>query len=512
MERSEPHHGRGRWLALAVAGLLLACYGLSASKLYFGYEGQNIDQLEACLRGKLVKNESGAIEPYTPGGILDVAVYLPSALAKLALERHNALPGFRQIAYTFVMPAVTVLLCMVFYAMALRLWRDRRLAAFLTLTLGLATFIWPYAKIGMEPQITLWTLAAIWALIAWAEDAAPRHAVLFGIALGAIQLTKITGILHTAGLGAAAAWIVWRHKLAVRDGFKRDATLAIALTLLGTAILLVTNKMRYGGWLYQGRYNMEVEVNPYPLWEAIDAIAVSPGKSLFIYSPPLLVALWFWLAFLRRFPIMRPIFAVLLLIAIFHIRNRTWADETWGPRRIHFVVPILLLPLGEMFRDWRAIRPWVRRLAAAVIVIGILVQMLAVSFNYAARFFVLAHTRHFAVQYTVWQPRLSAISFNAHLLRSLIHRHRTGESLPFVWQEEHLAISAPPTLPAPEVYPVKNFDRLDLWYLQQRADWPDRPYWFVSPSSWLAVAFAAMGLVCVLMLFRNLCRRDAEPG
>lgn len=503
MDSNPPKPRRGFLVAVSVAGLLLACYGLTASKLYFGYEGYNIAQAESWIAGKIAPREGGGIEPYTPGGILDVAVYLPSAIAKRALENRNQMPGFRQIAYTFVMPAITVLLCMVFYAIAMRLWRDPRVAAPLTIILGLATMIWPYAKFGMEPQITLWTLVAIWALLAWADSGRTRWAILFGLALLCLQLTKVTGVVHVAGVGLAAAWLILRQKLFHRRFFAVHAVLAMLLAAAGTLILLFNNHYRFGGWVYGGRYDLGIEVNPYPIWEAIYAIAFSPGKSIFLFSPPLIVALWWWGPFFRRHPAMRSIVIIMIVIGLFHVRNRPWADETWGPRRLHFLVPILLLPLGEALRDWRRIRPWVRRAAAIVIVAGILVQMLAVSFNYAGRFFVLAHMRLFAVQYTVWQPRMSALYFNAHLLRSAIHRGRTGQSLPFVWREDHLAISAPPTLPEPQVFPVRNFDRFDLWYLQQRADWPDQPYWFVSPSSWLVVIFMTIGMICLLILFTS---------
>ena len=35
----------------------------------------------------------------------------------------------------------------------------------------------------------------------------------------------------------------------------------------GVLIFLVTNKWRYGGWLWAGRYGFESEMRPIPLWE-----------------------------------------------------------------------------------------------------------------------------------------------------------------------------------------------------------------------------------------------------
>ncbi|MCE5231450.1 hypothetical protein LLG95_17880 [bacterium] len=500
-------------MALALAGLLMACYGLTGSKLYFGYEGANIDQAEAILKGTLGHRSDGSLSPWTQGGLIEVVQYLPSAAVKLALEKRSALPGLRQLAYTFVLPLFTVLTCLVFYALSLRLWRDRAVAAVLTLILGLGTMLWPYAKFGMEVQITLWTLVAVWALIAWIETASTASAVLFAVALALLPLTKFTGLLHSAVLIAAAAWIVFRNKLASRPKFVSQFVFILIILAIGAFVFLVSNHWRYNGWVFKGRYNLATEIMPYPLWDAVYAVIASPGKSVLFFSPPLIVALWLWSPFLRRFPAFRPIFIGMILIALFHLRNRPWADETWGPRRLHYLVPFMLLPLGCMLENRRAIRPFARFLATAVIIIGLLVQLLAVSFNYTERFLIMGHDRLFAVQYTVWQPRLSGLYINAHLARSMLNRHfGDGKSLPFVWREDYLSWSAPPAPPPPQVFPTDGRDHLDLWYLQQKADWPGRPYWFVSPSSWLVLVFAALGLISAIVLSRKFCRRDAKSG
>src|SRR5690606_23221508 len=144
------------WLPLLV--VLLRVYGLTGSKLYFGYEGANIFQAEAFARGQLQPREDGGIAPWTQGGLLEVAVYLPFTYAKLFFERREMLLGLRQLAYVMVMPLLTVALCGVFYGLARRLYESARTAAVLTLVLGLTTMIWPYAKFGMEVQQTFWTL------------------------------------------------------------------------------------------------------------------------------------------------------------------------------------------------------------------------------------------------------------------------------------------------------------------------------------------------------------------
>ena len=69
------------WLALAM--LLIGIYGLTGSKLRFGYEGANIEQAEAILAGQTVPRPEGGFEPYSQAGLADMAVYLPTGAVSL---------------------------------------------------------------------------------------------------------------------------------------------------------------------------------------------------------------------------------------------------------------------------------------------------------------------------------------------------------------------------------------------------------------------------------------------
>jgi hypothetical protein len=486
-----PRAPRQAWLLAAGLAVFLGClFALTGSQLRFGYEGASIDQAEALVRGTLAPRAEGGVLPYTQGGLLDVIGYLPWSALKLWLEQHGRLIGLRQLAYTFAIPFYTVLLCLLFYGLMLELYGRARTAAAGTLLLALGTMIWPYAKFGMETHQTLWMVASLWALVRWSQRGTAGAAAALGVGLGLLLLTKITGAVLAAALGAAFVWRLvelraWREPRRLL----RDVALVGALGALGLALFLWSNRWRYGGWVWGGRYGFEAELESYPWLEGIWAFLASPNKNVWLYSPVLVIALWYWGAFWRRFPSARVAVLLLVLTAVWQMKNRTWADETWGPRRMHYLVPVLALPLGCWWEARRQLRRWLRGLGQLLIALGVCVNLLGVAVDYTAQAKILAPSLFWSQENWVWVPQLNPLTFNMHLLESAAYRQRTGHSLAWIFRYHYLAVTRPPRVPMPlVVHDMKGQDRLDLWYLQQRAAWPNQPYWFHATSAWLALA------------------------
>lgn len=489
----------------------LSLFCLTGSKLRFGYLGENFDQAEAWLRGELVTRPEGGLEPFAKTGLIEVVAALPFVGVKVLLQKLGAAPGLQQLAHVFSEPFYTALLCLAFFGLALRLYASAGVAAFLTLVLALTTMVWPYSKFGMETQITLWTLVGIWALIGYAAQPTRACAAWIAVAIAGVMLTKITGVLHAAWLVGALAWLKLRGRWWTRPGARRDALIGGAIVVAGVVAFLLGNRWRFGGWVWGGRYGFGSEMQPIPFWESFWAFLASPNKSFLLYSPAALVALWFWGAFWRRFPVMRPVLVGAVAVTVFHLTARTWAEETWGPRRMHYLVPLAILPLGIWWQRRAGLRGWVRRLGWLALAFGLWVQAVAVSFDYTALAFTLGFNPVFSQENQVWDPQFNHLRFNLHLMRSAAHRRRTGESLPYVLDEHYMGWTFDGPEPDPQHFDVSGRDRLDFWYLQQQADWPGRPYWFVSASSWLVVVFAVGGLASFVALV-CLIRRERAPS
>lgn len=497
--------------ALALFICLFSMYVLTGSKLRFGYEGSIINQTEALLRGTTAPRlDGGGILPVTQGGVMDVAAYIPFAAVKLALDRSGRLFGLRQLIYPLAIPFYTAFFLVLFYFLALELYRNAKTAAGLTLILGLATMIWPYAKFGMETQQTLWTIAGTLALLRYQRRPSGAEAAALGGCLALLLLTKITGPLNAAALATAWGWSWLRQNPERRRQSLAHLALVAAVASAGLLAFLFTNHWRYGGWIYGGRYGLGHETNPYPILSGIWAVLFSTGKSIFLFSPALALGLWFWGGFWRRFPGMRLLLVLLVLIGLWHIHMRPWADETWGPRRLHYLVPFLALPIGLWIENRFALRRWVRALGLGAIALGVWVQLIAVAVDYTALARVFDRTELMAIEKTVWEPALSPIGFNLHVLASVWQRQRTGKSIPYFYELHFMPWTGPYHPPAGRFYPLRGQDKLDFWVVQQRQDWAGRPYWFVAGSFYLWLGFAALGLASGWWLY--LLARNVDCG
>jgi hypothetical protein len=103
---------------------------------------------------------------------------------------------------------------------------------------------------------------------------------------------------------------------------------------------------------------------------------LSPGKSIFLYSPPLILAVIGFRRFWRRYRYI----VVAMVLTIFpslylHARMISWAgDYAWGPRYLTFALAVLLLPAGFLVQEWlenlQGLRKWLRLSASIVVVVA----------------------------------------------------------------------------------------------------------------------------------------------
>ena len=491
---SQPHQERPVLICILLAVLIFSAFCLTSSNLRFGYEGFNIAEAEAWVTGKHA--------PPGKSGLIEIAAYLPSAYVKAKLAAIGKLYDIQWLAYAFVQPFVTTLMCLVFFGFCRDLYGRLSTPSVLTLILAFTTMVWPYSKFGMENHQSLWTLAAVWSLFRYSREPQRSTAAALSLSLAALALTKMTGVLLCAALIASTGWLVLTRGFCSRRGFAAHSAIVLFVGLVGLAIFLLSNRLRYGGWLFTGRYSPYAEIASLPLVESVAALLISPGKSIFLFSPPLVIGLFYYGCFLRRFPAMRVVFVAMAVTALWYITKvRFFNDETWGPRRLHFLVPLMCLPLGCWWERRRETSIYRRWSAYAIVVLGLFFQLPAVSFDYTSHAFALGKTPLYSIDNNVWLPQLNALRFNLHLCRSLISKHRGAGSIDFVYAQSFCPWDGPDTPPPPLRFDVSKYDHLDLWYLQQQAQWP-KPYWFRFPASYIALGLAALFIVAIIGLIR----------
>jgi hypothetical protein len=315
--------------------------------------------------------------PYGPvPSVLGVPAYLVGRAAAAALP-----PRYSEVVprffYAMDDAVLTALTCVAVYVFAYRLGYGNRIAMLVSLGFGLGTIAWPYSKYAWsEPVTALFLVLAVWAAYEAAQASSWVWALVSGLALGLAIGSKVTTALVVpmiAGYLLLANPSVGLWQRILRRVLPFLAPLAAATLLIGLFDLA-----RFGSVANTG-YNLE-SVRSLLTWPplGIAGLLVSPGKSLFVYSPLAVLGLIGWAVLVRR----RTAIAVLLgLIVVGQVLAvgvlAIWpGDLAWGPRYLVPVTALLVLPAGAALR-WSGHRVfgW---LFVGLLATGVLVNLGAV--------------------------------------------------------------------------------------------------------------------------------------
>jgi hypothetical protein len=190
------------------------------------------------------------------------------------------------------------------------------------------------------------------------------------------------------------------------------------------AIIALANWTRYHS-LFDHGYEGEGFTTPF--WVGIYGILFSSGKSIFLFSPPLVVGCVMWRRFRERTRLDASFFlAVLVGQILLYCRWWDWSsDNAWGDR---FLIPGVLLMCVPVIEACHR-----RGLLAIVGALGLAIQLLAVAVG-GLDYFTLLHDEP-ATRKAVWargqnqvdlddirfNPEYSQIRANWILVRHLLH-------------------------------------------------------------------------------------------
>src|SRR5450755_2241211 len=229
-------------------------------------------------------------------------------------------------------------------------------SVWLTVTIiGLATIWWPYTKLDFSEPFVL-TIAFLGFVL-----------MRFGHPVWGILAAGFTLAIRADSVAILGPILVW-HLLSNRS---IRACLRIAFALAPCiGLVLFANYIRYHSLLDRG-YTGESFSNP--LLAGLYGILFSGGKSILLFSPPLVLGILGWKRFVQRAPSDAWLFlAIGIGQLLLYAKWWDWSsDDAWGVR---FLIPGVILMCVPMIAvlERRAI---VIPLTAA----GILVQLLAVT-------------------------------------------------------------------------------------------------------------------------------------
>jgi hypothetical protein len=321
---------------------------------------------------------------YPPGQALlcapwyAVGQYVLARLPGVPAEDADLMVAFAACLSSATFAALTVAF---FFLLLTGMGIGARAGLFAAALLGVGTPIFAYSGWLFSEPIS----AAIFVGVAWLlfgrgrEPISLRRALVAGLILGLATIVRPTDGLAIPVF--AAAVLVRDGKTALRSAF-----VICAAAVVGVGILLIHNAVLFGS-PFQFGYPEAAEgakrLNTFetPLWKGFYGFLFSPGKSVFLFAPPMILALAGW----RRLWKMERgaatvAMALPLVYLFFYARYTQWeGGYCVGPRYLVPSIALLCLGLGPMLE---AVSARVKQVAGVLLVLGAMVQCVSLATSF----------------------------------------------------------------------------------------------------------------------------------
>ncbi|MGQ9630792.1 MAG: flippase-like domain-containing protein [bacterium] len=282
---------------------------------------------------------------------------------------------------------VTALTCVLLFRWGLSLGYSPRTSVLLSVLYGLTTYAWAYSKFFYaEPLTALLICLALYSCSRCRVGRGVGWLVGAGASLGAALNCRPTAVLCLPFVGAYLWWAMgdspW-WSVSVRR--VRGALWGILGFLPGVALFLWYNYYRWGN-VFASAYIGENGGHPFstPLWRGLFFLLLSPGRSLFLYSPILLAVPLGIQRFARdRLQELLTICGISVVWLAFHAK--WWAvigDWDWGPRLLLPIVPLWVMTLGGLLESGGLIVGPRRGAFLALVAISFLIQIPGFMFDF----------------------------------------------------------------------------------------------------------------------------------
>ncbi|MDX9755379.1 MAG: hypothetical protein RBU29_15550, partial [bacterium] len=243
-----------------------------------------------------------------------------------------------------VLSALTAAFChAIFVAMGLRI----RIALLGTVLLAFGTIVWPHGRTFFtEPLVAFCLSGALLCLLKAPGHESPRR--WQALAAGLWAYAVLTRVDSLVTLPAAA----WFFLIDLNDGkprLRRDwPSWVIPAIPFGAVLLMILlyNQYRFDAFFSTG-YEDQAEKVKFitPLLVGLHGFFFTPGRSLFLFSPPLVLAIPGIVVLWRQ---QRHLCIGLLLLCGGYLgamaKWQNWAGGyDWGPRHIYQIMPLLMI-------------------------------------------------------------------------------------------------------------------------------------------------------------------------
>jgi hypothetical protein len=293
-----------------------------------------------------------------------------------------------------VVPAVLVIA----YGM---LGVDLAISIAAVLVFALATQWWPGSVTTFDQnQHALVLFAAL--LLAWdaGRRASTTRALLAGVVGGLVITYQETYavLLPALALAVFAPRSEGTAEAPALSGLRVDRRALVryfvfaAGCCVGLGLFFVYNQVRYGALLQPNRYDANWPSDPLA---GLLSLALSPGRSVLLFSPPLVLLPFGLRALWSRAPVLCTAAGLTSLMHFLFIANVPFfaGEWAWGPRYLLVLLPFAALGLPSALMRIRR-----RAIVVGAVALGVTVQVMAVSLDHQRFYFERNLAPHFWAQ------------------------------------------------------------------------------------------------------------------
>lgn len=329
-----------------------------------------VERHDITIRPTAMRNILGAdsrtYSVYEPGQIL---AEVPLYFIGRSLSPLSASPDPNWIPMLFVgwlNPFLTALTCVLFFKLCLRFGYSFRVALALTVVFGLTTIAWPYAHgFTREPLLAVLLLGAVYSAVRYAQTGATIWLVTTSAVLGALVFTKFISTVFLPVFFVYLAYALFKKSNSQRTAANLRSIALIAALGLVPLLLIFAIQAAYSVVRFGSPFSGLAGGTPDPLsiysslarrgnlLNGIVGLLVAPDKSIFIYSPPLLLFLPAIIVFFSKHKV-EALFLVANILVFFLIAaaRLDWDGGTWwGPRYLVPLTPLFILPIGILLES-----------------------------------------------------------------------------------------------------------------------------------------------------------------
>jgi hypothetical protein len=337
-------------------------------------------------RGNRVEHDGKHYAVFFPGQTIE---FLPFAVAQrlassvTSLDQSLLSRAFGFAASLILIPASGAIAIIGFMRVLRQLGSSLQTALLLSTALLITTPLWIFSGNGSEEPmlaaLSIWTVSVLLEARAMPSRATDR--------LGVACILIAIGLLHRAtfisfAVGASFFAVQIIRELGWKQVLRPKLAIWLTIACLLVSLIPLYNWMRFGSPMDTGyaKFDMK-DGGPFatPLMTGLIGNLVSPGKSLFLYTPLLLacpIALLYSEVRARLRPLAGLIIITLCLHLYIYSKSTYWGgDMGWGNRYHVSILPLALIPVALLFASHAGTLA-ARRVTMALAIASMSVQLI----------------------------------------------------------------------------------------------------------------------------------------